>query len=148
MIMRFLDFLVSTFTHARWSFVKQLRNNSVKSVSKKIPQPKWFILCGPFSIKTLHTLVVSWVNSYFTAAGMWTEFTPCPRCAPPTSCTAWWPCRPPGSLGSGRARGGSPPGARRSSGSGCSSADTRYSRCLRGPGEGRMSCLPLPAAAK
>lgn len=146
--MTFLDCLVSTFTHARWRFVKQLRNNSVKSVSKKITQPEYKILCGPFSIKTLHTLLVSWFNSYFTAAGTWSDFTPCPRCAPPTSYMAWWPCRRPGSLGNGRATGGSPPGVRRSSGSGCSSAYTRYSRFLRDPVAGRMSCLPLPAAVK
>ena len=123
-------------------------DNILLSVSNNIARVDHETPCGPFSITMPQTLVASGVNSYFMVPGRWSDITPCPRCGPPTSYTAWRLCRLTGSLGSCKATDYSPPGAHRSSGSGCSSAWTQDSKCPHDPVEGRTSCLPLPAAAK
>lgn len=92
------------------------------------------IFCGPISISMPYaSLVVSSASSYFTAHDTWSDFTPCPRCGPPTSYKAWWLCRPNGNLDNYKAMGNSPPGVHRSSGSGCSSAYILYNRFLHDP---------------
>lgn len=92
------------------------------------------VFCGPISISVPYaSLVVSSASSYFTAHDTWSDFTPCPRCGPPTSYKAWWLCRPNGNLDNYKAMGNSPPGVHRSSGSGCSSAYILYNRFLRDP---------------
>lgn len=91
-------------------------------------------------------VVNSQVNSCLTVPDRCNGFTPCPKCGPPTSYTAWQLCRLNGILDNYKAKDSSLPEAHRSSDSGCSSACILCSRFLRDPVSGQMSCFLLPAA--